>query len=96
MTLRAANKRVRDDKTPDVVQRATGAPCIAIKVLSSRHRECAGASRVWRLKVQRTDGEMCASGAATVHLTLRITSFFHGNTKNFHFVFHKDTDRIID
>lgn len=42
------------------LHRASGAPCIAIKMLLARHRECAKNTHIRRLKVRRTESKVYA------------------------------------
>lgn len=42
------------------LHRASDAPCIAIKMLLTKHRECAENTHIQRLKVRRTESKVCA------------------------------------
>lgn len=43
------------------LHRASGAPCIAIKMLLTKHRECAENTHTQRSKVQSTENKVCAN-----------------------------------
>lgn len=53
------------------LHRASDAPCIAIKMLLTRHRECAENTHIQRLKVRRTESKVCALREMAMRLCIK-------------------------